>query len=67
MGAYVAIMDHQYFDVSDDNGSFSIDHLPPGEYEVEAWHEKFGSQKKLIKVEAGKVNQLTFEFGGTVP
>ena len=38
--AYVAVFDHPYFAVTDDNGTFTIDSLPPGTYTVKMWHER---------------------------
>ena len=32
MGAYVAVMDHPYFDVTEKDGTFSIKNLPAGTY-----------------------------------
>lgn len=36
---YVLVFDHPYFAVTDTDGSFSIDSLPPGSYKVMVWHE----------------------------
>lgn len=52
MGAYVGVLDHPFYSVSSDDGSFTINNVPPGEYVVEAWHEKYGSQTMTVKVEA---------------
>jgi hypothetical protein len=35
---YVAVFDHPYFAVTDETGAFRIDALPPGTYNVKAWH-----------------------------
>jgi hypothetical protein len=37
--AYIAVFDHPYFAVTDDDGSFKIDSLPPGTYTANVWHE----------------------------
>ena len=37
--AYIAVFDHPYFAITDDNGAFSIDELPAGTYTVKVWHE----------------------------
>ncbi|HXH74969.1 MAG TPA: urate hydroxylase PuuD [Bacteriovoracaceae bacterium] len=63
MGAYVAVMDHPFFAVTNEKGEFKINNLPPGEYEIEAWHEKFGTQKRIIKVLASGQSDLNFSFG----
>jgi uncharacterized protein (DUF2141 family) len=41
MKAYVSVFDHPYFAVTDDSGHYQIDNIPPGDYEVIAWQEKF--------------------------
>jgi len=40
MKAYVSVFDHPYFAVTDDSGKYQIDNIPPGNYEVVAWHER---------------------------
>ncbi|HEU4994329.1 MAG TPA: carboxypeptidase regulatory-like domain-containing protein [Gemmatimonadaceae bacterium] len=38
--AYIAVFDHPYFAITDANGQFTIDGLPPGTYNVRVWHER---------------------------
>src|SRR5262249_13210585 len=38
--AYIAVFDHPYFAITDANGQFTIDGLPPGTYNVKVWHER---------------------------
>jgi hypothetical protein len=52
MKAYIGVLDHPFFAVSAADGSFKIAGLPPGEYEIEAWHEKLGTKTMKVKVEA---------------
>jgi plastocyanin len=40
MFAYAGVVDHPYFAVSAEDGSFKIANVPPGEYVVEAVHRK---------------------------
>ncbi len=37
--AYVAVFDHPYFAITDEQGAFSIAQLPAGTYTVKVWHE----------------------------
>lgn len=39
MSAWIVAPEHPYFVVTDDNGSFKIDSIPPGKYKLVAWHE----------------------------
>ena len=45
MNAYISVFDHPFFAVTDDTGSFKIDSIPPGTYEMIAWQEKFKDKK----------------------
>jgi plastocyanin len=62
MTAYVGVLEHPFFSVSGDDGSFSIKGLPAGDYEVAAWHEKYGTQTAKIKVGAGEAKSQDFKF-----
>jgi hypothetical protein len=53
MHAYVFVMDHPFYAVSAEDGTYTIENLPPGEYTLEAWHEKLGRQRQTLTV-AGK-------------
>lgn len=62
MQSYVAVMSHPYFDVTAEDGRFEIRNLPAGTYEIEAWHERLGTQTATVTVEDGgsATSDLTF-------
>jgi plastocyanin len=62
MTAYIGVVGHPFFAVSDATGSFTIRGLPPGEYELEAWHEKFGAKTLKVKVDAKADAKADFTF-----
>ena len=62
MSAYVGVMTNPFFSVSGDDGTFSLKGLPAGEYEVAAWHEKYGEQVQKIKVGDGEAKTIDFKF-----
>jgi len=62
MKSYIAVFKHPYFAVTGKDGSFRLPDLPPGEYTVEAWHEKFGTMTQKITVAAGENKSLDFTF-----
>ncbi len=62
MGAYVAIMDHPYFSVTNAQGEFVIKNLPVGQYKIEAWHEVFGTQTQEIIVTDKTISPIKFIF-----
>src|ERR1700681_2768752 len=48
--------------VSDDNGSYTISNLPPGNYTVTAWQETYGAQSQKVTVAAGKPATADFTY-----
>ena len=64
MASYVGVLDHPFYAVSDDKGNFSIKNLPAGEYELEAWHEKYGVQTMKVTVGASDTKTADFTFAG---
>ncbi|HET8796328.1 MAG TPA: carboxypeptidase regulatory-like domain-containing protein [Thermoanaerobaculia bacterium] len=64
MKSYMAVLPHSYHGVSQANGSFSIANLPPGNYTLVAWHEKFGTQEQQVTVAPNEQKQITFTFKG---
>jgi len=58
MRANIGVLDHPFFAVSGDDGSFTIKNVPPGDYTLVFWHEVYGEQSVPIKVAArGTVTQ----------
>ena len=50
MNSYAGVVDHPYFAVTGADGSFSIPDVPPGDYVVEVWHERLGTQEMNVTV-----------------
>jgi plastocyanin len=64
MKSYMVVLPHGYHSVSQMNGQFSIANLPPGNYTLVAWHEKYGTQEQQVTVGAKEQKQVTFTFKG---
>ena len=62
MSAYLYVFDNPFHGVTPMNGLFEIDNVPPGDYELEFIHEKFGSRKVQAHVEAGKTARADCEY-----
>jgi len=62
MSAFIWVMKHPYFAVTDEEGSFKINAVPPGRYRLRAWHEALGIQKKQVLVGVGGRVRVDFEF-----
>lgn len=64
MRAYISVLDHPFYAVTKEDGTFEIKGLPPGDYEVEAYHEKLKTQTQKISVKAGEPAKVDFAFKG---
>ncbi len=53
MHAWWVATDTPYFAVTDDKGNYSIAGVPPGDYQVEVWQEKLGTEDQKIDVKDG--------------
>ena len=62
MNAYIGVLDHPYHSVSNGSGAFSLSTLPPGDYVIEAWHERYGTQTQNVTVTTGQTAEVTFTF-----
>ena len=65
MSSYVSVVEHPFFMVTGDDGSFDLGALPPGEYTIEARHEVFGRVKETVTVGAGETATIDFTFSGS--
>ncbi|HSS44840.1 MAG TPA: carboxypeptidase regulatory-like domain-containing protein [Thermoanaerobaculia bacterium] len=64
MGAYCGVFNHPFFAVTNDQGTFEIKNLPPGNYVIEAWQEKYGAQTQNVTVSGSESKTLDFSFQG---
>jgi hypothetical protein len=64
MTAWVVVLDHPFFAVTADDGSFEIRGLKPGKHTLVAWHERSVSQEADVEVGAdGKLTKaVEFKF-----
>ena len=60
MTAWIAVMDHPYFCVTDATGSYAIPNLPAGRYTVQVWHERYATVAREIDVPPGTDLLLDF-------
>jgi plastocyanin len=61
MNAWVVVLDHPFFAVTGDDGTFAIKGLKDGKYTLVAWQEKMGLQEKEVEVKDGKAT-ADFQF-----
>ncbi len=65
--AYVSILKHPFFAVTDEHGEFSITNVPPGKYSVQAMHRSgqnrgFEQTTQNIKVSAKETVSVDFDL-----
>ena len=53
MSAYLIVLPNPFFAVTDRSGKFEIRDIPPGTYELVAWHEKLSEGRQTVTVGDG--------------
>jgi plastocyanin len=62
MSAAVVVTTTPYFAITNEQGFFLIDNLPPGEYRMELWHESLGRRIRTISLGEGSRLSLDVVF-----
>jgi plastocyanin len=60
MNAYILVFNHPFFAMTDAEGRYRIDNVPPGTYGVIAWNEGTSSETRPITVPDGGTAELDF-------
>ena len=63
MEGFVVVLQNPFFAVTDKDGHYKIDDVPPGTYTLGVWHAKAKAQPKPVTVEAGKPVTVDFTLG----
>src|SRR5262245_18699095 len=62
MSSFVGVFNHPFHTVSKQAGTFELPKLPPGNYEITAWHEKFGKKTMMVQVADNDKKEVNFTF-----
>jgi plastocyanin len=62
MNAWIGVFDHPWFAVTDADGKFTIEHVPPGHYTLAAWQEVLPQQQQEIDVADKQPTEADFQF-----
>jgi plastocyanin len=62
MTAWVGVVSHPYFAVSDAKGTFAIANVPAGRRMITAWHESWGTLTKAVEVKPGQTATVDFVY-----
>ena len=60
MTAAIMVFDHSYFRIPSADGTFSLDGVPAGTYQISAWHERIGESTNTVQVEPGRTARVDF-------
>lgn len=62
MKAYIIILDTPFFTVPSKTGYFSLTNIPPGTYQLFAWHPDHGTQSQTITLSKDHITTTQFSF-----
>ncbi len=62
MQAYVSVLDHPYFGITNEAGEVRLTNIPPGDYVIGTWHETLGTREQSLTVPPHGDQILTFEY-----
>jgi len=63
MFSWGMVLDNPYYSITKEDGAFKISDIPPGEYDVVAWHPGMKAYlEQRVQVEAGKTVNVNFQY-----
>jgi plastocyanin len=62
MNAFILVFSHPFFALTDEEGRYRIESVPPGSYNVVAWNEGTASEAKPVTVSDGGIAEQDFSI-----
>lgn len=62
MRAWVVVAEHPFYAVTNDQGEFILNHVPPGEYTLQLWQESLGAMTMDVTVKDKAITTVTAEM-----
>jgi plastocyanin len=62
MSASILVLDHPYFTVPNEDGTFTLPNVPAGHYTIVGWHERIGERATSIDVQAGAATAVAISL-----
>lgn len=53
---------HPFYALTDAQGRFKLDNVPPGRYTLRSWHERLGESSWPVTLEAERAAPVTIEL-----
>jgi hypothetical protein len=58
MNAFILVFGHPFFAMTDADGRYRIDNVPPGTYSLVAWSEGVSSESRAVSVPDGGATEI---------
>jgi plastocyanin len=62
MAAWVVVAAHRFYAITGADGQFAFDNLPPGQYQLQVWHERLGTVPANVTVGDQQPARVTVEM-----
>jgi plastocyanin len=62
MRGWVVVARHPFYAITNGQGRFTLDNLPPGQYTLRLWHERLGEASRAVKVDGAAATTVTIEL-----
>jgi plastocyanin len=62
MQGWVLVVEHPYYAVTDQDGEFLIDRVPPGTYRLTVWQEMMGVMEQEVTIKPGATLDVDFSY-----
>jgi plastocyanin len=60
MSGFIVVLPNPYYALTDKDGKYKIENVPPGEYKLSFWHEKLRPETVDVPIKAGKTTNVKF-------
>ena len=67
MSAWIIVVEHAYYTVTDEKGEYILDGIPPGNYTLNFWQESLGEKSSEVTIGEEKNVQLDYAFEPAKP
>lgn len=62
MRGWVVVIPHPFYALTDAQGRFKLDNVPPGQYTLRSWHERLGEASRPVTLAAEGAAPVTIEL-----